>query len=137
MNKKKHLTGAERIKIETLLAQGFSIRSIADFLEKSPSTISREIQKHSLVKIPNSCDCNDYNGCNVKQICGSKDCNKKCRSCHLAKKYFEHYNKRSCEHWNGSSIIVLSNFRHYYILIPLEFIYNYYSMTTQRYSFEV
>ena len=39
MNKKKHLTDAERIKIETLVAQGFSIRSIADFLEKSPSTI--------------------------------------------------------------------------------------------------
>jgi len=74
MNKKKHLTGAEHIKIETLVAQGFSIRSIADFLEKSPSTISREIQKHSLVNIPNSCDCNDYNGCNVKHVCGSKDC---------------------------------------------------------------
>ena len=43
MNKKKHLTGAEHIKIETLVAQGFSIRSIADFLEKSPSIISREI----------------------------------------------------------------------------------------------
>ena len=51
-------------------------RSIADFLEKSPSTILREIQKHSLVKIPNSCDCNEYNGCNVKHVCGSKDCNK-------------------------------------------------------------
>ena len=74
MNKKKHLTDAERIKIETLLAQSFSIRSIADFLEKSSSTISREIQKHSLVNIPNSCDCNDYNGCNVKHVCGSKDC---------------------------------------------------------------
>ena len=76
MSKKKHLTNAERIKIETLLSQGFSIRSIADFLEKSPSTISREIQKHSLVKIPNSCDCNDYNGCNVKHVCGStSSCN--------------------------------------------------------------
>ena len=50
MNKKKHLTNAERIKIETLLSQGFSIRSIADFLEKSPSTISREMHKHSLIK---------------------------------------------------------------------------------------
>ena len=79
-------------------------RSIADFLEKSPSTILREIQKHSLVKIPNTCDCNDYNGCNVKHVCGSKEFNKKCRSCHLAKKYCEYYNKRSCEHWNGSSI---------------------------------
>ena len=87
-----------------LLAQVFSIRSIADFLEKSPSTISREIHKHSLVKMPNSCDCNDYNGCNVKHVCGSKDCNKKCRSCHLAKKYCEHYDKRSCEHRNGSKV---------------------------------
>ena len=52
------------------------VRSIADFLEKSPSTILREIQKHSLVKIPNTCDCNDYNGCNVKHVCGSKECNK-------------------------------------------------------------
>ncbi len=76
MNKKKHLTDTEGIKIETILSQGFSIRSIADFLEKSPSTISREIHKHSLVKIPNSWDCNDYNGCNVKHVCGSKDCNK-------------------------------------------------------------
>ena len=51
-------------------------RNIADFLEKYPSTISREIQKHSLVKIPNSCDCNDYNGCNVKHVCGStSSCN--------------------------------------------------------------
>ena len=94
MNKKKHLTNAERIKIETLLSQGFSIRSIADLLEKSPSTISREIGKHSIVNTPNTCDCNDYTGCNVKHICGSKDCNKKCRSCHLAKKYCELYSKR-------------------------------------------
>lgn len=41
MNKKKHLTDATCIKIEPLLVQGFSIISIADFLEKSPSTISR------------------------------------------------------------------------------------------------
>ena len=28
MNKKKYLTNAERIKIKTLLSQGFSIRSV-------------------------------------------------------------------------------------------------------------
>ena len=64
-------------------------RSIADFLEKSPSTISREIQKHSLVKIPYSCDCNDSNGCNVRHVFESKNCNKKCRSCHLAHNTFQ------------------------------------------------
>ena len=64
-------------------------RRIAYFLEKSPSTISREIQKHSLVKIPYSCDCNDSNGCNVRHVFESKNCNKKCRSCHLAHNTFQ------------------------------------------------
>ena len=64
-------------------------RRIADFLEKSPSSISSEIQKHSLIKIPNYCDCNESNGYNVKHVRESKDCNKKCRSCHLAHNTFQ------------------------------------------------
>ena len=70
MNKKKYLTSAERIKIEALLEQGFSIRSIADFLEKYPSTIAREIQKHSLVKKNcehyNKRSCEHWNGSTIK-----------------------------------------------------------------------
>lgn len=64
-------------------------RRIADFLEKSPSSISSEIQKHSLIKIPNYCDCNESNGYNVKHVCESKDCNKKCCSCHLEHNTFQ------------------------------------------------
>ena len=88
-------------------------RSIADFLEKSPSTILREIQKHSLVKIPNTCDCNDYNGCNVKHVCESKDCNKKCRSCHLAHNTFQskRNTKNRCIYFlNINSITIDKNY---------------------------
>ena len=44
-----HLTADERRRLETLLNRGESFRSIAEALEKSHSTISREIRKHRTV----------------------------------------------------------------------------------------
>ncbi|OCS83540.1 IS30 family transposase [Caryophanon latum] len=41
-----HLTISERVKIETYLALGYSIRAIAQHLHRSPSTISRELRRH-------------------------------------------------------------------------------------------
>lgn len=41
-----HLTITERSKIETYLELGYSIRKIAGFLKRSPSTISRELNRH-------------------------------------------------------------------------------------------
>ena len=41
-----HLTADERRRLETLLNRSESFRSIAEALEKSHSTISREIRKH-------------------------------------------------------------------------------------------
>lgn len=41
-----HLTISERSKIETYMELGYSIRQIAEFLKRSPSTISRELQRH-------------------------------------------------------------------------------------------
>lgn len=43
----KHLTTFERARIETLYEQGISIRNIAKKLERSPSTISRELKRNS------------------------------------------------------------------------------------------
>ncbi|WP_047982132.1 IS30 family transposase [Ornithinibacillus contaminans] len=43
----KHLTTFERARIETLYDQGKSIRTIAEKLERSPSTISRELKRNS------------------------------------------------------------------------------------------
>lgn len=41
-----HLTISERVKIETYLAFGYSIRAIVQHLHRSPSTISRELRRH-------------------------------------------------------------------------------------------
>ena len=46
--KYKHLSFEERFVIETLFNKGLSIRAIAEFLERSPSTISYEIKKNSV-----------------------------------------------------------------------------------------
>jgi len=46
MAKNKHLTDEERILIENWLKCRVSIKEIARNLEKSASTISREIRKH-------------------------------------------------------------------------------------------
>ena len=43
----KHLTIAERSKIETLLELGYSIRKIAKQLNRQPSSISRELRRHA------------------------------------------------------------------------------------------
>lgn len=42
-----HLTISERSKIETYLELGYSIRQIANFIKRSPSTISRELRRHT------------------------------------------------------------------------------------------
>ncbi len=41
-----HLTTVERVKIETYLGLGMSIRSIARRLGRQPSTVSREIRRN-------------------------------------------------------------------------------------------
>lgn len=42
----KHLTISERASIEVLLKENYSIRKIASILNRSVSTISREIKKN-------------------------------------------------------------------------------------------
>ena len=48
--KHKHLTLSERIEIELDIVQGSSFREIVDIIEKDPSTVSKEIRKHLIVK---------------------------------------------------------------------------------------
>ena len=47
MAKNKHLTDEERLLIQNWLKANISIKQIAQNLEKSTSTISREIRKHA------------------------------------------------------------------------------------------
>jgi IS30 family transposase len=46
--KNKHLTASDRQTIRELLHGGKNYVQIADILKKSPTTISREIEKHKV-----------------------------------------------------------------------------------------
>ena len=93
----KHSTMDDRIRIEALLGEGFSLRYIADRLDKSPSTISREIRKHTVTRSPNCCDCIYSPGCSRRLVCGSSSCPKKCKTCAKAKKYCPDYVQAFCD----------------------------------------
>lgn len=93
----KHLTIDERIRIDSLLSEGFSLRYIADRLGKSPSTISREIKKHSITHFPRHCDCVNSPSCHCKHVCGASSCRKKCKFCSKARKHCVDYVQLFCD----------------------------------------
>ena len=95
--KHSHLTSDDRIRIETFIAEGRSVRYIADRLDKAPSTISRELKKHVRIIIPAPCDCLSSSSCSLRHVCGAQGCHKKCKDCHKAKKYCSLYIKRFCD----------------------------------------
>ena len=94
---RKHMTLDERVRIQHYLEEGYSIRYIADRLDRSPSTISRELKKHSKTFVPKQCDCQFISGCNVKHACGSISCNGQCKKCTHGKKYCSDYTKKYCD----------------------------------------
>lgn len=114
----KHLTQDDRLRIQLLLEEHHSIRYIADRLDCSPSTISREIKKHSIKYSPKQCDCINFSGCKLKHVCGNQQCNGQCRKCKQARKYCEEYTKSYCENLLDSPIKVCNgclkrNYCHY------------------------
>ena len=78
----KHLTLDERIAIYTMLCEFKSVRHIAKELNKSPSTISREI-KSNLIEVKatvNKCDKRVH--CRVRKLCDAPECKiTYCRAC--------------------------------------------------------
>jgi len=84
--KYQRLTYEERVLIEDRLNHGFSLKNIAIFLNRSPSSISREIKRHMVVIRP-ATSCLHINNCQVKNLCpdcrfkGNGIC-KRCPECH-------------------------------------------------------
>lgn len=103
MSKNKHLTDSERLQIEQWLRQHVSIKKIAGYLGKSPSTISREIQKHSVssnksapCRIPNRCK--HRLDCTVRSLCVDKpNCTTLCRSCKLCNDHCTDFYEEICQ----------------------------------------
>ena len=102
MAKNKHLTDSERLQIEQLLREGVSLKRIAVTLEKSASTISREIRaraiesnKYAPYRIHNRCA--NLNVCQKMQICSDKpNCTRKCSRCNYCNAVCEEFEERRC-----------------------------------------
>ena len=76
MNNGKHLTYGNRCTIEEMITKRKRKVEIANELDKSSSTIAREIEKHKLLKPHNSFNNNNFN-CKYFKNC--KICTEKCR----------------------------------------------------------
>lgn len=102
MAKNKHLTDADRLQIEQWLKDRISIRQIAQKLNKSTSTVSREIRSHSTVsdkyapyRIHNRCA--NRNGCDKRGLCIDKpNCTRLCSTCTYCNALCEDYQEQLC-----------------------------------------
>lgn len=94
---KKHLTYVNRCTIEALLNEGFSMRYIAQRIDCSPSTISREIAKHTITQKSYKNDCLNKRDCHKKSICRSTCHIKKCKTCNHCKKHCPDYVQAYCD----------------------------------------
>jgi IS30 family transposase len=102
MAKNKHLTDTERLQIEQWLKDGVSIKQIALKLNKSTSTISREIRsrltvsdKYAPYRIHNRCA--TRNSCDKRSLCIDKpNCTKLCSTCSYCNALCEDYQEQLC-----------------------------------------
>ena len=84
----KHLTLSDRINIEKGLNNGDSFAAIAKVVNKDPTTISKEVRKHSKIKeykgyANTPCEANNdiHSRCAIKHVCGDMECEQPCRQC--------------------------------------------------------
>ncbi len=102
MAKNKHLTDTERLQIEQWLKDRVSIRQIAQKLNKSTSTVSREIRSRSMAsdkyapyRIHNRCA--NRNGCDKRGLCIDKpNCTRLCSTCTYCNALCEDYQEQLC-----------------------------------------
>lgn len=133
MKKKSgHLTYDERVRIETLLEEGVSVRYIADRLDRSPSTISREIKRHTKAKTPSKCyDCMYFHDCTVRNVCGThSSCPKKCKNCARAKTYCPDYVQTFCDRLETAALHLCNGCHKQHVCHFEQFLYS--SETAQK-----
>lgn len=93
---KKRITYEERIIIEDMLKRKQSLYAIAQKLDRSISTISREIRNRREYMPTKSNDCLLIKDCFKKHVCGGINCKLSCRKCNKCKKYCPDYIKLEC-----------------------------------------
>ena len=100
MSENKHLTLDERNFIEQELTKNTSFREIAKYLSKDPSTISKEIKKHRIMKEPSNFTgysnvCKNRKSCKKKNVCG-KNCHTQCSFCSRCSSHCSDFEEEIC-----------------------------------------
>ncbi len=108
---KKHLSLSDRIEIESLLNQNMSFRKIAEKLDKSHTTISREVQSKLVFKQTGAWgnsfnDCLHRFDCTNTNLCSYDGCkHKKCSRCKLCHKHCPDYIKQRCDKLDSAPFV--------------------------------
>ena len=81
-----HLTESDRVKLELYLSQGISFQRIGEKLNKSRSTILREVLKHRQTsnKVPHgriANRCIHRRDCDRHRLCPDRHCHRQCSAC--------------------------------------------------------
>jgi IS30 family transposase len=104
------MTMDDRIYIQQALEKGMTFKDIAKFIRKDPSTISKEVKKHRVLKPRNIYG--KYNSCKLRQscdrrnVCGkNKGCHKRCGSCHLCNSSCSDYVQDVCARLNRAPFV--------------------------------
>lgn len=104
MTTKKHLTLEDRITIETQLKLKASLKSIASLINKSPSSVSREIRSHLIFRRVGAVNLN-YNACvhrfacsksHICSVCHSERKFKLCRRCSMCNSFCKDFEEQIC-----------------------------------------
>ena len=99
----KHLSLDERKTIEALLKSGTSFKKIAARVNRSVTTVSREIQKNAAVRRTGAAgqafnNCSARRDCGQNRLCKRDDCRKSiCRSCQFCFSLCPEYQPEYCE----------------------------------------
>ena len=105
----KHLKLSDRIVIEKGLNDGKSFAEIGRATHKDPTTISKEIRKHSKVKeysgygnVPCEANKDIHVKCGLQHVCGDQQCTRKCVACrkYRCSSVCPHYRPQQCAKLN-------------------------------------
>lgn len=97
----KHLTLEDRNYIEQALNQNITFTEMGKYLQKDPTTISKEIKKHRIRKEGNSIHvnfnhCSKRYSCHKKHICSTR-CKRECRTCKECNKVCSEFDEGLCK----------------------------------------
>lgn len=97
----KDLAQENRVFIETLLNNNMPFKEIAKYLCKAPSTISKEIRKHRIIREHNDFSspnqCIHRGQCHLRNVFNrAASCQKECRPCNACNRHCNRFEKETC-----------------------------------------